>query len=125
MYYILQVFDACIVLASFTVDFVFVNGMAADDIQDFVFILAFMLPWGVIRVVNSKYFDHVSYLVTDCYQYSVSEIYTNLQRLQWRNVVSTTWPRSALSIKEIKISQNTSSSVIQRTEDTKSNDRNF
>lgn len=38
-------------------------------------------------------------------QYSVSEIYTKLQRLQWRNVVSTTWPRSALSIKEIKISQ--------------------
>lgn len=66
MFYILQVFDACIVLASFTVDFVFVNGMAADDIQDFVFILAFMLPWGVIRVVNSKYFDHVSNLLTDC-----------------------------------------------------------
>lgn len=65
-FYILQVFDACIVLASFTVDFVFVNGMAADDIQDFVFILAFMLPWGVIRVVNSKYFDDVSYLLTDC-----------------------------------------------------------
>lgn len=54
LYFFIQVFDACIVLASFTVDFIFVNGMAADDIQDFVFILAFMLPWGVIRVVNSK-----------------------------------------------------------------------
>ncbi|CAC5417223.1 unnamed protein product [Mytilus coruscus] len=49
----LEVFDACIVALSFVVDLVFLKGLSVYTIQEFVFILAFMLPWGVIRVVNS------------------------------------------------------------------------
>ncbi|KAK3101234.1 hypothetical protein FSP39_001992 [Pinctada imbricata] len=48
----LEVFDAVIVVASFVVDFVFLN-MSVNSIQQFILILACMLPWGVIRVVNS------------------------------------------------------------------------
>lgn len=49
----LEVFDACIVALSFVIDLVFLKGLTVYTIQEFVFILAFMLPWGVIRVVNS------------------------------------------------------------------------
>ncbi|XP_041367457.1 uncharacterized protein LOC121382048 [Gigantopelta aegis] len=48
----LEVFDAIIVIVSFLVDLVFLN-LSRFKIQDFVFILAFLLPWRVIRVVNS------------------------------------------------------------------------
>lgn len=50
----LQVFDALIILASFIVDLVFLKGLADFAIDDSIFILAFLLPWRVIRVVNSK-----------------------------------------------------------------------
>ncbi|XP_062595767.1 uncharacterized protein LOC134257137 [Saccostrea cucullata] len=76
----LEVFDACIVLASFTVDFVFVNGMAADDIQDFVFILAFMLPWGVIRVVNS-----LVVAVRDHEHFRLKLLYTQKKKVEQEN----------------------------------------
>ncbi|XP_046561370.1 uncharacterized protein LOC124270375 [Haliotis rubra] len=49
----LEVFDAFIVIVSFVVDLVFLNRLPNYKIQDFVFILAFLLPWRVIRVVNS------------------------------------------------------------------------
>ncbi|KAK6191871.1 hypothetical protein SNE40_003451 [Patella caerulea] len=49
----LEVFDAVIVLISFLVDLVFLNRLPNYEIQDFVFILAFLLPWRVMRVVNS------------------------------------------------------------------------
>ncbi|KAL8609548.1 hypothetical protein ACOMHN_000604 [Nucella lapillus] len=47
------VFDAVIILASFVVDLVFIKGLQAFPIDDSIFILAFLLPWRVIRVVNS------------------------------------------------------------------------
>ena len=40
---------------SFLVDFCFIVFMPDIDTKDFVFILAILLPWRVIRVVNSKY----------------------------------------------------------------------
>ena len=49
-----QVFDGFIVVASFIVDLVFIKGLSAYKIQKFVVILAFLVPWRVIRVVNSK-----------------------------------------------------------------------
>ncbi|XP_033752439.1 putative uncharacterized protein DDB_G0277255 [Pecten maximus] len=49
----IEVFDAFIVLISFVVDLIFLEGLSAYSLEDFVYILAFILPWGVIRVVNS------------------------------------------------------------------------
>ncbi|XP_046373431.1 uncharacterized protein LOC124146915 isoform X1 [Haliotis rufescens] len=49
----IEVFDALIILASFIVDLVFLKGLADFAIDDSIFILAFLLPWRVIRVVNS------------------------------------------------------------------------
>ncbi|XP_062621213.1 uncharacterized protein LOC134282843 [Saccostrea cucullata] len=49
----LEVFDGFIVVASFVVDLVFIRGLSAYKIQKFVVILAFLVPWRVIRVVNS------------------------------------------------------------------------
>ena len=51
---LLQVFDAVIIVASFVVDLVFLNGLQAFPLDDSIFILAFLLPWRVIRVVNSE-----------------------------------------------------------------------
>ncbi|KAH9505066.1 hypothetical protein Btru_061612 [Bulinus truncatus] len=47
-----ETFDLFIVLISFVVDLVCMQIMPRYKIQDFVFILAFLLPWRVIRVVN-------------------------------------------------------------------------
>ncbi|KAK7487881.1 hypothetical protein BaRGS_00020928 [Batillaria attramentaria] len=49
----IEVFDAVIILASFVVDLVFLKGLQAFPIDDSIFILAFLLPWRVIRVVNT------------------------------------------------------------------------
>ncbi|GAB1599919.1 uncharacterized protein LOC115214246 isoform X4 [Argonauta hians] len=49
----LEVFDAVVLIVSFIVDLIFVNGLPRYKIEEFVFILAFLLPWRVIRVVNS------------------------------------------------------------------------
>ncbi|XP_076450385.1 uncharacterized protein LOC143286633 [Babylonia areolata] len=49
----IEVFDAVIIVASFVVDLVFIKGLQAFPIDDSIFILAFLLPWRVIRVVNS------------------------------------------------------------------------
>ena len=55
LYFSFQVFDAFIVVMSFLVDFCFIVFLPDIDTKDFVFILAILLPWRVIRVVNSKY----------------------------------------------------------------------
>ncbi|XP_069131680.1 uncharacterized protein [Argopecten irradians] len=49
----LEVFDAFIVVTSFIVDSCLMVYLPMYDTRDFVFILAFLLPWRVIRVVNS------------------------------------------------------------------------
>ncbi|XP_069133434.1 uncharacterized protein [Argopecten irradians] len=48
-----EVFDSIIVVVSFTLDLVFIKGLTMFPIQKYVFILAFLVPWRVIRVVNS------------------------------------------------------------------------
>lgn len=49
----LEVFDGFVVVASFIVDLVFIKGLSAYKVQKFVVILAFLVPWRVVRVVNS------------------------------------------------------------------------
>ncbi|XP_063401364.1 uncharacterized protein LOC134685533 isoform X2 [Mytilus trossulus] len=49
----LEMFDCMVVFCSLFVDVYFLKGISAYKIQDFVIILAFLMPWRVIRVVNS------------------------------------------------------------------------
>ncbi|KAJ8299097.1 hypothetical protein KUTeg_023157 [Tegillarca granosa] len=49
----LEVFDAFIVIVSFVVDTTLLIVLPTYNTRDFVFILAFLLPWRVIRVVDS------------------------------------------------------------------------
>ncbi|KAL3842989.1 hypothetical protein ACJMK2_020957 [Sinanodonta woodiana] len=49
----LEVFDAIVVIGSFIVDLVFLKGLTSYKIHIFVYVLTFLLPWRVIRVVNS------------------------------------------------------------------------
>lgn len=50
---IFQVFDAFIVITSFVADLCLLLLLPDYNTRDFVFILAFLLPWRVIRVVDS------------------------------------------------------------------------
>ncbi|XP_052802585.1 uncharacterized protein LOC128232854 [Mya arenaria] len=49
----LEVFDAFIVVVSFVVDLVLLKGLTEFPVPDALYILSFLLPWRVIRVVNS------------------------------------------------------------------------
>lgn len=49
----LEVFDALVVIISFIADTVLLVTFPSYSTRDFVFILAFLLPWRVIRVVDS------------------------------------------------------------------------
>lgn len=49
----IEVFDAFVVVMSFFMDFSFLVFLHDIDTKDFAFILAILLPWRVIRVVNS------------------------------------------------------------------------
>ncbi|XP_048731171.1 uncharacterized protein LOC125648241 isoform X2 [Ostrea edulis] len=49
----LEVFDAFIVIVSFVADLILLVTLPDYNTRDFVFILAFLLPWRVIRVVDS------------------------------------------------------------------------
>ncbi|KAH3891994.1 hypothetical protein DPMN_016105 [Dreissena polymorpha] len=49
----LEVFDVVVVTVSFVVDLVLIKGLMWMKVQDAVFILSLLLPWRVIRVVNS------------------------------------------------------------------------
>ena len=57
-------FDSFVILASFVVDLIFIKGLAMYTIHEFVYILAFMLPWRVIRVTNSKFYYYRYYKPT-------------------------------------------------------------
>ncbi|KAL4225346.1 Voltage-gated hydrogen channel 1 [Mactra antiquata] len=49
----LEVFDCFVVIVSFIVDLILLKGLSEYNVQDAVFVLTFLLPWRVIRVVNS------------------------------------------------------------------------
>ncbi|KAK3607453.1 hypothetical protein CHS0354_015597 [Potamilus streckersoni] len=48
-----EFFDGIIVICSFVLDLVFIKDLTSYQIEDFVFILTFLIPWRVIRVANS------------------------------------------------------------------------
>ncbi|KAK3610877.1 hypothetical protein CHS0354_034338 [Potamilus streckersoni] len=67
----LEIFDAFVVFASFILDLVFIKGLSSYPIQDFVLFLAFIVPWRVIRVVNSlvvALLDHEHFRLKLLYQ---------------------------------------------------------
>lgn len=49
-----QVFDGIVVIASFTLDLCYINGLTNYPVESFVLILVIMIPWRIIRVLNSK-----------------------------------------------------------------------
>ncbi|XP_052233185.1 uncharacterized protein LOC127846049 [Dreissena polymorpha] len=49
----LEVFDTIVVIVSFVVDVALLRGLTQFKVQDALLILSFLLPWRVIRVVNS------------------------------------------------------------------------
>ncbi len=51
----LQVFDAFVVTVSWCLDIAFYDGIWAKPGTEAATILIFILPWRVIRIVNSQY----------------------------------------------------------------------
>ncbi|XP_061187181.1 uncharacterized protein LOC133195350 [Saccostrea echinata] len=49
----IEVFDAMVVIFSFILDLVFIKGVHAFKVQKFLVILIILVPWRIIRVVNS------------------------------------------------------------------------
>lgn len=47
------------VISSFVVDLVYIQGMVAYPLQEAVQILAFLIPWRVLRVANSESYIHI------------------------------------------------------------------
>ena len=53
--FLFQLFDSFVVVASFIADLYFIDGLTNYPLESFVLILALMVPWRVIRVLNSEY----------------------------------------------------------------------
>ena len=51
----MQVFDAIIVIASFTLDLVFLDGIATTEGEDAIAIIIIFLLWRILRVINGKH----------------------------------------------------------------------
>lgn len=51
----MQVFDAFIITVSWALDLVFWEGLWAHPEDEAANIMIFILPWRVVRIVNSKY----------------------------------------------------------------------
>lgn len=49
----MQVFDGIVILISFTLDLVFIEGLAVLRLEEFIIIIIFLLPWRILRVLNS------------------------------------------------------------------------
>nr|XP_034310152.1 uncharacterized protein LOC105333217 isoform X2 [Crassostrea gigas]XP_034310161.1 uncharacterized protein LOC105333217 isoform X2 [Crassostrea gigas] len=49
----MEMFDGVVVIASFILDIVFIKGLTVYPLEETVQILAFLMPWRVIRVANS------------------------------------------------------------------------
>ena len=50
-----QVFDAFIVISSFILDVIFLDSRWYETGKDATTILVLLLPWRVVRIVNSKW----------------------------------------------------------------------
>ncbi|WAR03308.1 HVCN1-like protein, partial [Mya arenaria] len=49
----MEVFDGIVVVASFTLDVCYIKGLTNYPVESFILILTIMVPWRVIRVLNS------------------------------------------------------------------------
>ena len=68
-------FDGVVVIASFVLDIVFIKGLTVYPLEETVQILAFLMPWRVIRVANSKYINAIcNWVIYWSYQYEYSDI---------------------------------------------------
>ena len=63
-----------IVLASFIVDLVLLEGLQQFTVQEFVLILAFLVPWRIIRVVNSTPFRPLFDSLIHLYNYEIRQV---------------------------------------------------
>ena len=52
--FLLQIYDAIIIAASFTMDLVFLGGVAGEEGQKAVGILVILLLWRIARVIDGK-----------------------------------------------------------------------
>ncbi|XP_021353074.1 uncharacterized protein LOC110450126 isoform X2 [Mizuhopecten yessoensis] len=83
----LEMFDGFIVFASFVVDIVFLKGMSGMHVREMVVILAFLVPWRVIRVVNSlvvAVIDHEHFRMKLLYKQK-KEVSTDLKKMKAEN----------------------------------------
>ncbi|XP_061166946.1 uncharacterized protein LOC133175833 [Saccostrea echinata] len=80
----LEVFDAFLVIVSFVADIILLVALPDYNTRDFVFILAFLLPWRVIRVVDSLVVavkDHEHFRLKLVYKRK-KKIQTNLREME-------------------------------------------
>ena len=73
--FLFQCFDGVIVLASFIVDLVLLEGLQQFTVQEFVLILAFLVPWRIIRVVNSTHFRPLFDSLIHLYNYEIRQVF--------------------------------------------------
>lgn len=52
--FLFQLFDGIIVIVSFVLDLVFLKGILGMEIEEGAEVLTLLVPWRVIRVVNSE-----------------------------------------------------------------------
>ncbi|XP_045176222.2 uncharacterized protein LOC123536823 [Mercenaria mercenaria] len=76
----LEVFDTFVIMTSFVVDMIFVKGLSMYTLKQFVYILAFMLPWRVIRVTNS-----LVVAVKDHEHFRLKMLFTQKKKIEHEN----------------------------------------
>ncbi|KAL4224773.1 Voltage-gated hydrogen channel 1 [Mactra antiquata] len=76
----LEVFDTFVILTSFIIDMIFVKGLSMYTLKQFVYILAFMLPWRVIRVTNS-----LVVAVKDHEHFRLKMLFTQKKKIEHEN----------------------------------------
>jgi len=52
---LLQLFDAVIVLTSFSLDLVFIQGITGPQSQEAIALLIIFLLWRILRIINGSY----------------------------------------------------------------------
>ena len=60
---VVQVFDAVIVSVSFVLDVVFMDSKWYETGKDATTILVLLMPWRVVRIVNSKFYAFTEYCI--------------------------------------------------------------
>ncbi|KAK6166319.1 hypothetical protein SNE40_023044 [Patella caerulea] len=80
----LEIFDAFIVVISLILDLVYLDGFVNIDIGDFVVAVSFILPWRIIRILNS-----LIVAVMEKERYSLKILYKQKKKVDKVNVEHT------------------------------------